>query len=412
MNNLEQETLRGAAAAHSADPDNIDVLDILLVLTRRKRMIGMVSVAALCFGVVISLLLKPNFTATAVILPPQQQSSSSAMLGQLGSLAALGGGGAAALGFKNPADMYVGILQCRTIADEIISQFHLEAIYKRKRRDDVRAALRNHTEIEAGKDNLIRISVTDHDPNRARDLANAYVNELYRINSNLAISEAAQRRAFFDQQLDAEKKSLALAEDDLRATQQRTGLIQLSGQAQMIIQSIAQLRAQIASAEVEMQAKRTFATEQNPDLTRLQEAISTMRGQLAKLEDDQARRTQPGDILLPAGRVAEDSLEYERKLREVKYHSTLFDLLARQYEAARIDEAKSAPIIQVIDHAVAPDKKSGPHGLLITIGLGIFGFIFACVWAFINQGIRNLQRSPEYAERFQHLIVLSRLRTR
>jgi tyrosine-protein kinase Etk/Wzc len=411
MINLEQEPLRASAAAHSADPDNIDVLDILLVLTRRKRMIGTVSVAALCIGVLTSLLLKPNFTATAAILPPQQQSSSSSLMGQLGSLAALGGG-ASVLGIKSPADMYVGILQCRTIADEIISQFHLESIYKRKKRDDTRTALRAHTEIEAGKDNLIRISVTDHDPNRARDLANAYVDELYRVNSNLAITEAAQRRVFFDQQLDAEKKALALAEDDLRATEQRTGLIQLSGQAQMIIQSIAQLRAEIASREVEMQAMRTFATEQNPDLTRLQEVISTMRRQLTMLEDDQARQQQPGNIALPAGRVAEDSLEYARKFREVKYHESLFDLLSRQYEAARIDEAKSAPIIQVIDRAVAPDKKSGPHGSLITIGLGILGFSLACAWAFIGQGLRNLRRSPEYAEKFQHLIALSGLRTR
>ncbi len=333
------------------------------------------------------------------------------MMGQLGSLAALGGG-ASALGFRNPEDMYVGILQCRTIADEIISQFHLESVYKRKRQDDTRSALRAHTVIEAGKDNLIRISVTDHDPNRARDLANAYVNELYRVNSNLAITEAAQRRVFFDHQLDAEKKELALAEDDLRATEQRTGVIQLTGQAQMIIQSIAQLQAQIASREVEMQAMRTFATEQNPDVTRLQEVISTMRRQLIKLEDDQARQSQPGDISLPAGRVAEDSLEYARKLREVKYHESLFDLLSRQYEAARIDEAKSAPIIQVIDHAVAPDRKSGPHGSLITIGLGILGFSLACAWAFINQGLRNLRRSPEYAEKFQHLTTLSELRTR
>ena len=411
MKILEQETLRAPAAAHSHDADNIDVLDILLILTRRKRMIGIVSVAALCIGVVIALLLKPTFTATAIILPPQQQSPSTMMMGQLGSLAALGGG-ASALGLRNPADMYVGILQCRTIADEIIGQFHLESVYKRKRRDDTRNALRAHTMIEAGKDDLIRISVTDHDPNRARDLANAYVDELYRVNSNLAITEAAQRRVFFDHQLDAEKKELALAEDDLRATQQRTGVIQLTGQAQTIIQSIAQLRAQIASSEVEMQAMRTFATDQNPDMTRLQEAISTMRRQLIKLEDDQARQPQPGDISLPAGRVAEDSLEYARKLREVKYHESLFDLLSRQYEAARIDEAKSAPIIQVIDHAVAPDRKSGPHGSLITIGLGILGFSLACAWAFINQGLRNLRRSPEYAEKFRHLTALSELRTR
>jgi uncharacterized protein involved in exopolysaccharide biosynthesis len=410
MKNIEQEFVEASETPVSPGEGGIDLLDIVLVLAARRRLIAIVTISALFVGVVVSLVLRPNFTAIAVILPPQQQqSSSTALMGQLGSLAALAGGGSA-LGLKTPADMYVGILQCRTIADEIIDQFHLASLYKRKKRDDTRAALRAHTVIEAGKDDLIRISVTDHDPNRARDMANAYVNELYRVNSNLAITEAAQRRVFFDQQLDAEKKALALAEDDLRATQQRTGLIQLSGQAQMIIQSIAQLRAQIASREVEMQATRTFATEENPDLTRLQEEISTMRQQLNKLEDDQARHPQPGNIALPAGIVAEDSLEYARNFREVKYHESLFELLSRQYEAARIDEAKSAPIIQVIDHAVAPDRKSGPHGSLITIGLGILGFSLASAWAFASQGFRNLRRSPEYAERFQHLIALSPLR--
>jgi tyrosine-protein kinase Etk/Wzc len=375
------------------DEDIIDVLDIVLMLLRKRRMIGIVTLIALFVGVILSIVLKPSFTANAVILPPQQQSSSAALLGQLGSLASLGGG-AGSLGLKSPADMYVGILQSRTIADNIISRFQLQTLYKCKKLEDTRVALKKHTEIEAAKDGLIRISVTDHDPNRASDIANAYVTELYGMNSNLAITEAAQRRVFFDQQLDGEKRALAAAEDDLRTTQQRTGLIQISGQAQMIIQSIGQLRAEIASREVELQSVRTFATDQNPEVTRLNEEISTMRQQLAKLENDQQRQAQPGNIAVPAGRVAEDSLEYTRKFREVKYHEALFELLSRQYEAARIDEAKSAPIIQVVDHAVPPDKKSGPHGMLITLGLGFSAFLLSCIGAYIQAGIENIRANP------------------
>jgi tyrosine-protein kinase Etk/Wzc len=411
MNDLEQEKIRASEVEDSEYPDGIDVLDVLLVLAGRSRLIGFVTLAALLAGIAISLTLKPNFTATAVILPPQQSSPNSSLLGQLSALSALGGGGSS-LGLKTPANMYVGILQSRTIADAIIAKFRLQAVYGTKKQQDTRKLLSAKTEIEAGKDGLIRVSVIDVDPNRASQLANAYVSELYGMNSNLAITEAAQRRVFFDQQLDGEKKSLAAAEDDLRNTQQRTGLIQLSGQAQVIIQTIAGLRAQIASREVEVQAMRTFATEQNPDLTMVQEEISTMRGQLAKLENDQQRQSRPGNLAVPAGRIPQDSLEYARKLREVKYHETLFDLLSRQYEAARIDEAKSAPIIQVIDRAVPPERKSGPHRTLITAGLGFLGFSLACAWAFVEHSLKKMRQVPEKAAKFDRLQSLLRLQLR
>ncbi len=403
MNKLEQTTEPPLDLTPSPGPESIDVLDMLLALGRRKRLIGMTTLAALVVGAVVSLLLKPHFTATAIILPPQQQQSSAAsLLGQLGSLASLGGS-SSGLSLKTPADMYVGILQSRTIADKIIRELKLQAVYKRKNMQDTRVSLKSHTEIEVGKDSLIHISITDQDPNRASDIANAYVSALYGLNSVLAITEAAQRRVFFDQRLDGEKKALTAAEEDLRATQQRTGLIQVSGQAQLIISTIAQLRAEIASREVQMQSERTFATEQNPDITRIQEEISTMRSQLAKLENDQERKYRPGNIAVPAGRVPEESLEYARKLREVKYHETLFDLLSRQYEAARIDEAKSAPIIQVIDHAIPPDKKSGPHGSLITPACGLAGFVAAILYVLFMYSFDWLKQTPETARKLEYL---------
>jgi tyrosine-protein kinase Etk/Wzc len=401
MNTVAQASEPKNKPVDMGDDESVDVLDIFLVLGSRRRFIGLVTLSAFLASVVISLLLKPNFMATALIMPPQQSSSSAGLLSQLGSLASLGGGASASLGLKTPADMYIGILQSRTIADEIISQFNLKGTYKTKKMQDTRAILKSHTTIESGKDGLIRISVVDHDPQRASDLANAYVTELHSMNSNLAITEAAQRRVFFDQQLEGEKNALTMAEEDLRATQQKTGLIQLSGQALMIIQTIGQMRAQIASREVELQSVRAFATDQNPEVIRLNGEIATMRQQLAKLENDQQSAVQPGNIALPAGRVAQDSLEYSRKLREVKYHETLFDLLSRQYEAARIDEAKSAPIIQVIDHAVPPDKRSGPSRALLVLG-GILGGLFgASIWILFAQGLSVMRNSPVRAEKLE-----------
>jgi tyrosine-protein kinase Etk/Wzc len=402
MNTKEQAKDITSQPLAPANDDPLDLLDILLVLARKRRMIGIVTLVAFCAGLLLSLLLKPNFTAKAIILPPQQQTSSSALLSQLGSMASLGGG-AAALGLKTPADLYIGILQSRTIADNLISKFHLQTVYKRDHLQDTRNVLKSHTEIETAKDGLIQISVTDRDPNLACELANGYVHELYGMNSNLAITEAAQRRVFFDQQLDGEKKALAAAEEDLRATQQKTGLIQLSGQAQMIIQTIAQLRAQISNREVQLQSLRTYATDQNPEVTRLGEEISTMRLQLAKLENDQRSQTRAGDISVPAGQVAQDTLEYVRRLRELKYHETLFDLLSRQYEAARIDEAKSAPIIQVIDQAVPPDRKSSPNRALIVIGFVVFGVALSSAIAFADNAIQRAEQVPVQAAKIHDL---------
>jgi uncharacterized protein involved in exopolysaccharide biosynthesis len=401
----DQGSLAGLSREDAESTNGIGLLDIALVLAADWRRIALTALAACVLGGIVGFLLKPTFTATAVIMPPQQQqSSAAALMGQLGSLLGGGGGG---LGLKNPADMYVGILESRTIADRIIAKFDLKSVYKTKRMEDTRIALKKHASFEAAKNGLINITVQDQDPNRASEIANAYVDELYAMNSTLAISEAAQRRVFFDQQLEEEKRALTTAEGDLKSTQERTGIIQLGGQAESIIRSIAEVEAQISGREVQLRSMSTFATDQNPDFARLQQEISALRQQLSRLQDDQ-QHLAPGDTQLPAGRVPAEGLEYARKLREVKYHETLYDLLSRQYEAARIDEAKSAPIIQVIDRAVPPDKKSGPHRLLIALGAGIVGVCVGCLWVFGAQAWKRMAGDPEAAAKLQLLKGLTR----
>lgn len=397
MNTDDHKDLTGKPAM----AETWDVLDLLLLIARRRRLIITLTSFMFFAGVLLSFIIKPKFTAKAVILPPQQQTSSSAFLNQLGSLSSLGG--AAALGIKTPADLYIGILQSRTIADALIAAFHLNSGKGQKQMEATRIALRAQTEIESGKDGMIQISVTDTDPKRASDLANAYVDQLYAFNSQLTITEAAQRRAFFDQQLNDERKALAAAEDALRTTQQQTGIIQLEGQAQVVVQTIADLRAAISSREVTMRSLQSSETDQNPDVVRIANEIDTMRQQLARLENDQKRQAQPGDISQPAGRVAENTLEYTRRYREVKYHEALFDLLSRQFEAARIDEAKSAPIIQVIDRALPPEMKSSPRRTLIVLGFLVFGFVLSLAIAVADEALKRAQQIPEHAARLEDL---------
>ncbi len=381
-----------------AERKGVDLFDFLLVLSEARRTIGICMLIFVVLGIAISLLIKPTFSATSLILPPQQGQSLATMMGQLNALMSLtGGGGIGGSQLKTPVDMYVGMLESRTIADHLIARFHLQDLYKTRKMEDTRRVLKSNTRFLTGKDGLIHIIVDDNDPNRASEMANAYVDELYALNSHLATTEAAQRRVFFDQELADEKGELAIAENDLKQTAERTGVIQLGGQAESIIRSLAVLRAEIASREVQINSMRMFATDQNPVAVRAQEEINSLRNQLAKLERDPRNPELASTFGIPAGRVPAVALEYARKLREVKYHETLFELLAKQYEAARIDEAKAAPIIQVVDRAVPPDKKSGPHRALIVLGCAFIGFCIGYLLAAITRALRRAVEVPEYA---------------
>ncbi len=247
----QQSTAASSRDDHSAHPDEeVNLLELTALLLRKKRQIALWTLIAMLVGLGVSLLLKPVYTAEAVIMPPQQAQSSAASLiaGQLGALGGLAGGASSALGLKNPSDLFIGILESRTIADNLIDQFHLLNVYHEKLRLNARNDLKSNTTAESSKDGLIRISVKDHDAARAAALANGYVDQLYQMNSKLAIGEAAQRRLFYDQQLNAEKQALAAAEEDLKRTEEKTGVIQLTGQAEMTIASIANIQAEIPGA--------------------------------------------------------------------------------------------------------------------------------------------------------------------
>ena len=384
--------------ARAEPPDELDLLEILVILSMARRRIAAFTVGAMILGAVVSILVKPTFTATAVILPPQQGQSASSMLDQLGSLASVATGGP----LKNPADLSVGILGSRTIEDNIIAKFRLVDVYKTKTAEDTRKALKSHTRFLTTNDGLIRILVDDHSAQRASSVANAYVDELYAMNSHLAIAEAAQRRTFFDQELADEKTTLRAAEEDLKQTAQKTGVIQLSGQMESMIRSIAQIQAQIASKEVHIQALRTFATDQNPELIREQEEVTALQGQLLQLQRD-PRNAQSGSLEFGGGQIPAVSLEYARKFREVKYHETLLGLLSKQYEAAGIDEAKAAPPVQVVDRAIPPDKKTGPPRTILTLGFGALGLFLGCLVSLAAHSLRTLEQAPEYALKLAYL---------
>jgi len=340
----------------------------------------------------VVLLIPKVYTATTTILPPQQkQSALNSMIGQIGVIAGLG---ASDLGLKNPADLFVAMLTSRTIEDDLINRFDLRKVYRVSRYQDARKRLEKRSEILATKEGLISISVSDHDPRRAADIANAFVEDLHNLNQNLAITEAGQRRLFYEQQLKVERDELSAAELALKHVQEKSGLLQPEAQGKTIIASVADMRAQIAAHEVQLQAMRSYATENNPDLKRAETELAGLRSQLAKLEHNSNAAVGDGNLEIPARQMPQAELVYLRRARELKYHEALYEFLGKQLEAARIDEGQNAILVQVVDAAVAPEKKSGPPRLLIVLASTITAFLLACVGVLFVEVLRRKQQDP------------------
>jgi capsule polysaccharide export protein KpsE/RkpR len=354
-------------------------------------MVGIATLVIVGLGLAVALLLPSRYTATTIILPPQQGGSAGvAMMAQLSSLSAVTGVGASALGLKNPNDLQVSLLKSRTVEEAMVERFHLQELYHAKRLSSARKRWEKQTFIDSGlKDGLIRLSVTDRDPRRAAEMASGWVEEYRRFSATLAVSEASGRRLFFERQVTDAHENLARAEEEMKQTEQRTGVIEMDGQAHAMIAAAAMLRAQVAAKQVEIQAMRQFAADENPDLERAREELSNLEGQLAALDVAHDRRS--GDLVAPKGTVSQAGLEYERALREVKYRETVVSLLMRLQEVARIDEARQGSQAQVVDAAAIPDHPTSLFRIWIVLGALLVSLPLALLLALATEAVEVLR---------------------
>jgi uncharacterized protein involved in exopolysaccharide biosynthesis len=267
-----------------------------------------------------------------------------------------------------------------------------------------RKELAKHTTITVGRDGVITVEVEDKDPKRAADLANGYIEELREMTGRLAISEAAQRRAFFESQLKKAKSDLMSAELELKKFTEASGLVNPSGQIGLSVSAAAALRANIAAKEIQLVAMRTFATETNPDIKRALQELNGLRGELAKME--QNTNSGKGDVMVPFHKAPEVGLEYLRKYRDVKYYETLFEVLAKQYEIARIDEAKDAPVIQAFDVAVPPETRSRPKRVLIVLVISLLAAITALLFVFARETYHRAAANQNHFEKLRRIRAL------
>jgi tyrosine-protein kinase Etk/Wzc len=387
------------------DEHEVSGLDLLIVLVERKGVICACTAGFALVSLVISLLLPSHYTATVTILLPQQNTSMSSILtAQLGSMAALAGG---SLGVKNSTDMYVALFKSRTVEEAMVLQFGLMNSYREPYLSDACKEFEKNTAISSGKDGLLHISVTDRDRGRAAAMANAYVDQYRALSGHLAVTEAARRRLFFQQQLEEAKDKLADADEALKETEQKTGLIEVSSQAKALIETAALLRAKVSAQEVIVRGMQMYATEQNAQLLQAQQQLASLRSQLAQLGGSESSGSE---LIVPKGKIPEAGMEYLHKLRDVKYQETVFEILARQFEAAKLDEAKEGALIQVVDSAAVPDRKSSPKQGLIVAGSTFAGLLLSCLLACMQAAWGNLRTDSEFMQKWATLRTQLRFR--
>lgn len=366
-------------------------MDLLIVFAKHKKKIFGVTIAAAVLSSAISLVLPKTYLASTKLLPPQQtQSSAAALLSQLGGIAGAAAAGAA--GIKNPNDLYIGMLKSRTVADRLIARFDLKKVYQLESQERARKRLEDSTSVMSGKDGLISIEVESRDQKLVAPLANAYVEELFRITKTLAVTDASQRRLFYERELEATKDNLAKAEAILKGSMNTRGMVSVDAESRSILETVARLRAQASAKEIELNAMRPFVTTVNPDYRRVEEELKGLRAELAKLENGRGADAPPSE--------KRGGLENIKLLRDLKYQQMLYEVLAKQYEIARIDEAKDPSVIQVLDPAVEPEQRAKPRRAFIVVLATIFAFVASAFWAFASEARRKALLSPEGAARW------------
>ena len=370
-----------------AEDDEISLLDLLQVVADNLRLLVLGPLAAGLLALGYTFTIAPTFTATTKFMPPQQQQSGAASL--LAGLGALGGLAGVAGGIKSPADQYVAFLKSRSVQDALVERFKLTERYEAKFKEDARKALDANILTASGKDGLITIDASDKDPAFAAELANAHIEELGKLMNRLAITEAQQRRVFFEKQLTNAKDNLVKSEQALKASGVNSSALKASPGA--AVEGLAKLKASITAQEIKLASMRGYLTESAPDFKQAQTELFAMRSQM-----DRAEKAEPPST------GGSDS-DYITKFRDFKYHETLFELFAKQYEMARVDESREGALIQVVDVAVPPERKSKPQKAQIAVTSVLATGFALLLFIFIRQGLRGAAQTPESAAKLGRL---------
>ena len=387
--NENQSVGAGVGSVMQEADDEISLLDLLQTIVDNLRLLVLGPLAVGLAALAISFFIPPTYTAKTQFLPPQQQQSSAASL--LSSLGSLGGLAGAVGGIKNPADQFLAYMKSVTFQDSLIEQFKLLERYEAKTKLDARLALSGKVRAVSGKDGLISVEVDDKDPKFAADLANAHVEELGKLLGKLATTEAQQRRLFFEKQLSLAKDKMVHSEIALKSTGVSGSVLKASPAS--AVAAVAALQAAVTSQEVKLGAMRGYLAETAPDFKLAMNELANLRAQLVKQEKDSPA----------SGGKATSEGDYITKYRDFKYHETLFELFAKQFELAKVDEAREGAVIQVLDAAQAPERKAKPKKAMIAIIAALAAGFALLLFVFVRQALANAGQDPESAQKMAQI---------
>lgn len=281
----------------------------------------------------------------------------------------------------------MALVQSRSVEDALINKYRLIERYEVKYRQDARMALEKSAVVSTGKDGLITIDVTDHNPAFAAELANAYVEELQKLLARLAVTEAQQRRVFFERQLISAKDGLAKAEQTLKVSGINSSTLKATPQA--AVEGLARLKASITAQEIKIASMRGYLTPNAPEFRQAQTELGAMRNEMSIAEKEEP--------------VNAGGSDYIAKFRDYKYHETLFDLFAKQYEIARVDESREGAVIQIVDIAIPPERKAGPKRLVIGLVAALITGFLILVVSYVRVGFENASRDRDASEKLKNL---------
>jgi len=341
------------------------------LLACHKRQLTRLMVGAIVVFTAIAFLIPKRYEAVARLMPPDQSNSAAAMLG---ALTAKGGdifGAAAgdALGLRTPGATVVGVLNSRTVQDDLINQFDLRKVYSTKHYDDARKVLQQRTDIaEDKKSGIITISVQDRDAQRAAQLARAYIDDLNARIAKLTTSSARREREFLEDRLQTVKRQLDESTLQLSRFSSRNLTFDPQIQGKAMIEAGATLQGQLIAAETELSGLEQVYGPENSRVKSASARVGELRSKLRSMSGAGESKGGNGGQLYP-------SLEqlpllgntYYDLARQAKINETVYEVLTKQYELAKVQEAKEIPSIRVLDEPVVPERKIWPPRLVIII---------------------------------------------
>lgn len=360
--------------------------DYLLVIASHKKMIMSTTVGVALITALLTLFMPNIYTSKTTIVPIQEDKSlMPALMGQMGGLVGLAGG---SLGGPTQADLYVTMLKSDSVKDALIERFKLMEVYKKKFRSDVYNTLAQKSVISSGKkDGVITVTVEDKDPKRAADLANAYIDELGNVAVHLSVAGAGKSRLFYEERLVKAKADLSASAEALRRFQLKNKTVDITGQVKASIESLAKLKAELASHEVILaNVKRQF-TDNSQEVKSSATTVENLKSQIARLEGTAENSSIPSFSSMPS-----IGQEYVKLMRELKVQESLVELLTKQYEMAKLTESKEIPSFQVIDKARIPDRKTKPKRLLIVLSVTFYAVILSTLFFVVKHRFKSSQQ--------------------